>query len=99
MKFGYDSRIAHLSCLILSKQLTRDEAIAELAVNAYNDFQKKDDAEYVRKKLNLSETEFEQILALPAKTFRDYPSEFWILKFKNRFKSLMGRLGINLKGK
>jgi len=99
MKFGYDSRIAHLSCLILSKQITRDEAIAELAVNSYNDFQKKDDAEYVRKKLNLSETEFEQILALPAKTFRDYPSEFWMLKFKNRFKSLMGRFGINFKGK
>jgi N-acetyl sugar amidotransferase len=99
MKFGYDERRAYLSSLILSGQLRRDEALSELAGYCYSDFQQKEDAGYVRKKLNLTENEFEQILALPTKTFRDYPSEYWLLKLKDKFKDFMGRFGINFKGK
>jgi len=99
MKFGYDERRAYLSSLILSGQMDRGAAIAELAGYVYSDFQQKEDAEYVRKKLNLSEAEFKAILDLPAKTFRDYPSEYWMLKLKDKFKHFMGRFGINFKGK
>lgn len=99
MKFGYDERRAYLSSLILSGQLQRNDALAELAGYLYNDFQQKEDAEYVRKKLNLTETEFEKILALPAKTFRDYPSEYWMIKLKDRLKIFMGRFGIHFKSK
>lgn len=99
MKFGYDERRAYLSSLILSGQMDRAAAIIELVDYEYSDFQKKEDADYVCKKLNLSEAEFKTILDLPAKTFRDYPSEYWMLKLKNKFKSTMGRFGINFKGK
>ena len=99
MKFGYDERRAYLSSLILSGQLKRDQALSELADSNYNDFQQKEDAEYVRKKLNLTDIEFDEILSLPAKTFRDYPSEFWLVNLKNIFKVSMGRFGINFKGK
>ena len=99
MKFGYDERRAYLSSLILSGQLQRDEALAELAGYLYDDFQQREDADYVRKKLNLTETEFEKILALPAKTFRDYPSEYWMIKLKDRVKIFFGRFGIYFKSK
>ena len=59
----------------------------------------KEDAEYVQKKLNLSSEEFERILAKPPKTFRDYPSEYGLFQKKEKFKELMGNLGIKFKGK
>lgn len=99
MKFGYDERRAYLSSLILSGQIERAEALSELAGYVYTDFQQKEDSNYVRKKLNLTEAEFDHILALPPKTFRDYPSEYWILKLKDKFKNFMDRFGINFKSK
>lgn len=98
-KFGYDERRAYLSCLVLSKQLTRQEALEELEGYTYPDVHKKEDASYVQKKLNLSDLEFKNILELPAKTFRDYPSEYWMLKLKDKFKHYMGRFGISFKSK
>ena len=99
MKFGFDERRAYLSSLILSGQLTREEAYAELADYSYGYHQQKADAEYVRKKLKLTETEFDQILAISAKTFRDYPSEYWMFKIKEQLKTLMGLMGIKFKSK
>ena len=42
-KFGYDKRRAHLSCLILNGEMTRDEALAELEKPPYPPEQQKDD--------------------------------------------------------
>ena len=44
-KFGYDKRRAHLSCLILNGEMTREEALAELAKPPYPVEQQKEDEE------------------------------------------------------
>ena len=98
-KFGYDERRAYLSSLILANQMTREQALDELKNFEYPEAKRKEDAEYVQKKLNLSNEEFDKILALPPKTFRDYPSEFGLFQKKEKFKNFMGKLGIKFKGK
>lgn len=98
-KFGYDERRAYLSSLILSGQMTRAEALAELESDGYGEVERRADADYVRRKLGLSEAEFEAILSLPARTFRDYPSHYRLFSLKERFKRAMGKLGVRFKSK
>jgi N-acetyl sugar amidotransferase len=73
-RFGYDKRRAHLSSLVLSGQLSRNEAIAELSKPMYPPEELSEDMDFVRKKLNLSEAEFEEILAAPIHHHTEYPS-------------------------
>ncbi len=62
-KFGFDKRKAHVSNLICSGQMTRDEALAEIAKPAYDPDLLREDKEYVVKKLGISMDEFEAIMA------------------------------------
>jgi N-acetyl sugar amidotransferase len=74
VKFGYDKRKSHLSSLICSGEVTREEAIQELRQPPYSQSMQDQDREYVIKKLELSEDEFEEIMTLPHKSYWDYPS-------------------------
>lgn len=61
-KFGIDKRKAHLSNLILSGQITRDEALRELQQPTYDEDVQQRDKAYVAKKLGFSAEEFETLL-------------------------------------
>ncbi len=74
VKFGYDKRRSHLSSLVCSGELTREAALQELEKPTYQPSMQEEDREYVVKKLDLTDEEFEAILAAPTKTIRDYPS-------------------------
>ena len=74
VKFGYDKRKGHLSSLICSGEVTREEALAELRQPTYAPALQEEDREYVIKKLGLTEGEFEEIMKAPLKTIYDYPS-------------------------
>lgn len=73
-KFGIDKRTSHLSSLIVSGQMTRDEALLELEKPLYDSsfFQK--EYEVILNKLHFSEEKFQQIMALPPKHHADYPN-------------------------
>jgi len=73
-KFGVDKRKAHLSSLILSHQITREQALEELKTEIYSPEKLKEDKDYVLKKLGLSEQEFEDIMNLPIVPHTFYPS-------------------------
>lgn len=74
VKFDFDKRRIHLSALIASAQITREQALEEMKKVLYPETELKEDKAYVLKKLGLSETEFEVIIDRPIKTFWDYPS-------------------------
>lgn len=74
MKFGYDKRKPHLSSLIVANQMTRSEAIKELEKSLYDEKELKEDKEYIAKKLGVSDSEFEQILQVPAHHYSDFPN-------------------------
>lgn len=93
-KFGFDKRRAHLSTLICSNQLTREEALQEIQNDPYPENMLNDDIQFLIKKFNLTEEEFKAIMELPKKTFWDYPSyeNHVLLKyFKRLYKYLSVR--------
>jgi len=75
-KFGYDKRRAHLSSLIVTKQITRDKALEELSKPLYDEIELKEDKEFLSKKMGLTMGEFNKIMSMPNKTFKDYPSDY-----------------------
>ena len=75
-KFAIDKRRAHLSSLISSGQMTRDEALSEVSHEPYPDpAMKEQDRQYVVKKFGLSDEQFYRIISTPVKTYRDYKNE------------------------
>lgn len=64
-KYKIDKRKAHLSNLILSDQLSREDALDELEKPSLSNELIKSDKEFVAKKLNFSMDEFEEVLNLP----------------------------------
>jgi N-acetyl sugar amidotransferase len=74
-KFKIDKRKAHLSDLIFNGQITKDEALQELAKPIYEEKQFKIDYEFVLKKLGLSEEEFEIIMQIPPRSHYEFDFE------------------------
>ncbi len=72
-KFGVDKRKAHLSNLICSRQITKEQAIAQLEKPAYDPLVYASDYEFVLKKFKLTRAEFEEIMNSPVKKHTDYP--------------------------
>jgi len=99
-KFGIDKRKAHLSNLILSDQLTREEALKELK-NPPIDVQLADnDKEYVSKKLGFSDQEFSDVLRLPNLNHESYGTDkkkrqlyFSIMKLIKPLTSIIKKIG------
>jgi N-acetyl sugar amidotransferase len=61
-KFNVDKRKAHLSTLICSGQITKEEALIELELPLYIKTDFKNDKDYVLKKLGFSEVYFDQLM-------------------------------------
>lgn len=86
-KFGVDKRKAHLSTLIASGQLSRNEALEELKEPIYNAKMLAEDKEFVLKKFGFSEAEFDAIMNAPIKEHPEYPS--YITKHYKRHEQIM----------
>lgn len=74
-KFHIDKRRAHLSNLVWSAQLTREEALARLEAAVYDPALAREDRVYVLKKLGFSEEEFRQIMGTPPRSHFAYPCQ------------------------
>ena len=84
-KFGYDKRKAHLSSLILSNQISREDAIKELKRCIYQDKNLIDEKEFIAKKLNINLSELDNLLNNNCVDYSLYPNHQKKLK---RFKRL-----------
>jgi|ERR1017187_845997 N-acetyl sugar amidotransferase len=92
-KFNIDKRKAHLSTLICSGQIDRESALNEIKLPPYLDSDLlRQDLEFVRKKLNLTSSEFDKIMDAPPKSIRDYPNNFLLIeKFRSIYNFLKKR--------
>lgn len=79
-KFGFDKRLAHLSSLILSGQMTRDEALEELKDPPYDPELQAQDHEFIAKKLGITPEELTELIARPPAAHLDYPNAQWAWK-------------------
>ncbi len=94
-KFGIDKRKAHLSTLICSGQITKDEALEELQKPVYDPNQLAADREFVLKKLGFSEAEFQKYLLSPRveHTWFDFEKGFFeSYPFLNPMKNLLKKV-------
>ncbi|MFR3851354.1 MAG: N-acetyl sugar amidotransferase [Odoribacter splanchnicus] len=78
-KFGVDKRTSHLSSLIISGQMNRDEAIEELNKPVYDEKLMEEDLTEVLSKLKLSRDEFDNLMASLNHQHTDYPYSRHIL--------------------
>lgn len=82
LKFGIDKRKINLSAQVLSGALQRSEAVEELKRPFAPDEELVAIREYVIKKLELSQEEFQALWSAPPKKTFDYPSDydliFWL---------------------
>jgi N-acetyl sugar amidotransferase len=95
VKFNIDKRKAHLSTLICSGQITRDEALEEMKKPLYNETDLKNDREYVLKKFGLSEEAFQKIMDTPPRLHSDFKSDIelkrkymWMLEKTSKIRKL-----------
>jgi N-acetyl sugar amidotransferase len=80
-RFGFDKRKAHLASLVVTGEITRDAALAELDKPAYPAEDLRRDLVYVAKKLGLSPAELDALHAAPLRTYQDYPNSETRLQF------------------
>jgi N-acetyl sugar amidotransferase len=80
VKFGIDKRRMHLSNLIWCGQLSRDEALAEIARPPCSPDTLRNDKTFVCKKLGFTEPEFDRIMGEPPRWYSEYPYSRWLLK-------------------
>ena len=75
LKFGYDTRKVQYSSLILTGQMTRDEALERLKVSPYDPETIADEFKYIATKLNITVEELRSYLKAPNKTYKDYKNQ------------------------
>ena len=74
-RFGYDTRKVQFSSLILTGQMTRDEALGKLKVSAYDPNTIDDEFNYIAKKLGISVDDLRRYHTMPLKSHRDYRNQ------------------------
>lgn len=75
MKFGYDTRKVQYSSLILTGQMTREEALEKLKAPAYDPETIADEFKYIATKLGITDEELRSYLNAPNKTYKDYKNQ------------------------
>ena len=86
-KFGVDKRKLHLSTLIMTEQITREEGLKEIRKSPYaseNDF--KNDYSFVLKKLDISNEQFLDYMKEPETPHSFYKSEKFLWEFLNNIR-------------
>lgn len=80
-RFGYDIRKAQFSSLILTKQISREEALAKLAMPPISEEEAKALFNQVAQMLEISTDELQSYFTMPLKTYRDYKHHDYLFDF------------------
>ena len=87
-KFGYDKRKAHFSSLILTNQMSRDEALEKLSKPPFIE-EIEDDFEYIANKLEISIEDLRSLMKGKNKSFKDYKSNYFLINFFTKLLRLL----------
>ena len=88
-KFGHDIRRAQLSSLVVTGQMTRDEALKVLAQPPLSEAEGKELFSEVAKRLEISEEEFQKLFELPECTDH-FKSKIWMYKIGLKLYEMLG---------
>jgi len=73
-KFGYDKRRPHFSSMIVTGQMTREEALRKLQEPLYDPQELEGDIGYFCKKLKITRQQFEEFINAPSRHYSDFPN-------------------------
>lgn len=88
-RFGYDKRRPHFSSLIVSGQMTREEALTELDRPLYDDDELQIDINYFCKKLRITREQFDHFINAPIHQYTDFPNWNAKYRFLKRIQALV----------
>lgn len=89
-KFGFQKRRAHFSSLILTGQMTREEALKRVSKPELSEDFLEKEFEYVADKLDLSIGELQKIFEGENKTFHDYKNKIKLIGFGAQMVQKLG---------
>ncbi|MDA7656725.1 N-acetyl sugar amidotransferase [bacterium] len=89
-KFGYQKRKAHFSSLILTGQMTREEALERISKPELSEEFLNKEFEYIADKLDLTKEELQVLFEGENKTFRDYRTKIKLITFGSRVMQKFG---------
>jgi N-acetyl sugar amidotransferase len=92
-KFSFDKRMSHLSALIISKQITKKEAIKEFATPVYDMKHYDEDRDFFIKKLEISLEEYNEVMSQKPESHTKFKSYVNIInkmiKLKKRIQNFI----------
>ena len=91
-KYGYDKRKPHLSSLIVSGQLSREDALDELNKPLYDEAELEADLGYFCKKLRITREQYEGFVSGQASSYYDYANWEYRYKTLKTVQSMVERL-------
>lgn len=76
-KFGIDKRVGHLSSLLVSGAITRDEALEQMAQPLFKGNEEEEELLYVSKKLGFTPEELQGYIEAPARAHTEFKNAQW----------------------
>lgn len=95
-KFGFDTRKVQYSSLILTGQMSRDEALERLKSPAYDPESIDEDFKYIANKLDITPDELSACFNGDNKSYQDYKNQMWIYEMGAK---VLRKLGVEKGGK
>jgi|TARA_B100001540_G_C15805427_1_gene641850 N-acetyl sugar amidotransferase len=89
-RFGYDTRRVQYSSLILTNQMSRDEALEKLKTLPYDEQKIKNDFEYISNKLSIDIDELQHYMDMEKRTYKDYKSQDFIYSIGAKAMRFLG---------
>jgi hypothetical protein len=89
-RFNMDTRKVQYSSLIVTNQITRDQALELLEKPPYPDSISNEDFTYVAKKLGITEDELTALFNLEKKSFKDYKNQEYLFDFGAKVLQKLG---------
>jgi N-acetyl sugar amidotransferase len=93
-RFGYEKRRAHFSSLIMTGQMSRNQALDRISYPEMDENFLNREFEYVAHKLDLTVDELRELFDMPKKTYHDYKNKRYLIGLG---AILMRKLGLEMR--
>lgn len=89
-RFGFDTRRVQFSSLILTGQMTRDEALQKIAVPAFDPKTINEEFEYIASKIGISADDLRFFFEMPKKFYWDYKNQVTLFQIGAKILKALG---------